>query len=164
MKVVINRCFGGFGLSHEALLWLAERGSPVVELNTFAEYYGADEFGMVEYCDYENWNGETDLPRTMMTVEEYHARRSGGSLSQVTVFQDRIVYYDDKLPGIEEYDEGRAAVRRHPDLVDCVEALGAAAFGPCAELVVIEIPDGTEYVISEYDGNEHIAEKHRTWP
>jgi hypothetical protein len=28
---------------------------------------------------------------------------------------------------------------------------------------VVEIPDGTDYEISEYDGNEHIAEKHRTW-
>jgi hypothetical protein len=28
---------------------------------------------------------------------------------------------------------------------------------------VITIPDGIEWEIKEYDGLEHIAEKHRTW-
>jgi hypothetical protein len=29
---------------------------------------------------------------------------------------------------------------------------------------VIEIPDDVEWIIVDYDGMEHIAEKHRTWP
>jgi len=33
-----------------------------------------------------------------------------------------------------------------------------------SSLRVIEIPDGVEYVIQEYDGWEHVAEAHRTWP
>jgi hypothetical protein len=41
--------------------------------------------------------------------------------------------------------------------------LGDAANGACAELAVIEVPDGVEWAISEYDGNEHVAEVHRTW-
>jgi hypothetical protein len=44
-----------------------------------------------------------------------------------------------------------------------VEELGDKASGQFAELVVVEIPDGVDYEIDEYDGNEHIAEKHRTW-
>lgn len=43
------------------------------------------------------------------------------------------------------------------------EALGEAADGGCASLKVVEIPDGTDYEIGEYDGMEHVAEKHRTW-
>jgi len=32
-----------------------------------------------------------------------------------------------------------------------------------ADLKIVEIPDGTNYEIDEYDGNEHVAEVHRTW-
>jgi hypothetical protein len=53
--------------------------------------------------------------------------------------------------------------RHDPDLIKVVETLGTEANGRCAELSIVEIPDDVEYVIEEYDGNEHIAEKHRTW-
>jgi hypothetical protein len=44
-----------------------------------------------------------------------------------------------------------------------VEQLGEAANGEFAELKVVEIPDDAEWTIQEYDGDEWIAEKHRTW-
>lgn len=53
--------------------------------------------------------------------------------------------------------------RTDPRLVAVVEELGKKASGPTAELRVVEIPDGIEYEIEEYDGYEHIAEVHRTW-
>lgn len=53
--------------------------------------------------------------------------------------------------------------RNDPDLIAAVESLGKAASGRYAELAVVEIPDGIEYEIDEYDGLEHISEKHRTW-
>ena len=53
--------------------------------------------------------------------------------------------------------------RSDPVLVAVVEDLGERANGACARLVVVEIPDGVEYEIKEFDGLEHIAEKHRTW-
>jgi len=48
-------------------------------------------------------------------------------------------------------------------LVEIVEQLGNAANGDFAELKVVEIPDDVEWIIQEYDGDEWIAEKHRTW-
>ncbi len=53
--------------------------------------------------------------------------------------------------------------RENPKLVECVEKLGEKANGRLARLVVVKIPDGIEYTIKEYDGMEHIAEKHETW-
>jgi hypothetical protein len=53
--------------------------------------------------------------------------------------------------------------RDDPELVRVVEALGAEANGKHAELKVIQIPDDVDWEINEYDGNEHVAEKHRTW-
>jgi hypothetical protein len=53
--------------------------------------------------------------------------------------------------------------RDDPVLIEVIEELGDAANGDCAELAIVEIPDDVEWEISEYDGREHVAEKHRTW-
>jgi hypothetical protein len=53
--------------------------------------------------------------------------------------------------------------RNDKDLVEIVESLGNLANGFCASLRIVEIPDGVEWHISEYDGIEHVAENHRTW-
>lgn len=57
----------------------------------------------------------------------------------------------------------RPSNRADPALVQAVEELGNKAWGRYAELKVVEIPDGTNYEIKEYDGLEHVAEQHRTW-
>lgn len=44
--------------------------------------------------------------------------------------------------------------RENPNLITVVEELGDEANGDYAELVVVEIPDGYEYKIDEYDGIE----------
>ena len=48
-------------------------------------------------------------------------------------------------------------------LVAVVRELGMAANGSCAKLKIVEIPAEIEWQIEDYDGNEWIAEKHRTW-
>jgi hypothetical protein len=53
--------------------------------------------------------------------------------------------------------------RDDPDLIKIVEELGSECNTRFSNLVVIEIPDGVEWEIEEYDGNECISEKHRTW-
>lgn len=54
--------------------------------------------------------------------------------------------------------------RNDPRLVACLEKLGSAVNGEHARLVVIDIPDGVEWEIDDYDGNEKINEKRRSWP
>lgn len=61
-------------------------------------------------------------------------------------------------------DDREPELRTHPDLVAVVKELGKKASASVANLVVIEIPDDVEWEIKEYDGNEWVAEKHRTWP
>lgn len=102
MKIVINDCYGGFGLSKEAVdRYCAEKEIEPGEWNKTWGFYS--NF----YCK--------NIPR------------------------------DDEL------------------LVRLVEELGDKANGNCAELKIVEIPDGVEWQIKEYDGMEHIAERHRTW-
>lgn len=60
------------------------------------------------------------------------------------------------------YGYGHSDDRASPDLVAVVEKLGEAASGNFGELKVVDIPDGIDYRIEDYDGIEWIAEG-RTW-
>ena len=92
MKVVINRCFGGFGLSDEAMqLYAAKKGI--------------------------------------------------------------------KLEGFYDWEISR----NDPVLVEVVEHLGEAANDWATDLKVVEIPEDVDWYVEDYDGVEHIAERHRTW-
>lgn len=53
--------------------------------------------------------------------------------------------------------------RTDPFLIEVIKQLKDKANGSCAKLKIIEIPDDIEWEVKEYDGNEWIAEKHRTW-
>jgi hypothetical protein len=53
--------------------------------------------------------------------------------------------------------------RSEADLIAVVEELGQLANNNYSSLKVIDIPDNIEWQVEEYDGREHIAEKHRTW-
>ena len=90
MKIVINDCHGGFGLTDAAL-------------------------------------------------NEYKIRKG--------VTDPNFYYYD--IP------------RECPVLVEMVERGGVG--GDFSDLKVVEIPDGVNWYIEEYDGLEHVAERHRTW-
>lgn len=48
-------------------------------------------------------------------------------------------------------------------LIQVVEELGDAANGFAADLKIVDIPDDVDWYIEEYDGNEWVAERHRTW-
>lgn len=52
-------------------------------------------------------------------------------------------------------------IRSDSVLIQVVEDLNKAKVD--TELAVVEIPDGTNFCIEDYDGREWIAEAHRTW-
>lgn len=112
MKIVINTCFGGFGLSDEAIRLYAQlAGIALVE--------GPRDYGVT--CFYI------------------------GSVTEDNYFTEYDLARDDGF------------------LIEVVETLGEKANTRYAHLKVVEIPDDVEWQIEEYDGIEHIAEKHRTW-
>jgi len=53
--------------------------------------------------------------------------------------------------------------RDDKDLVALVEEWGDDVSGECAELKVVEIPDGIKWEIEEYDGMEKVSEVRRIW-
>jgi hypothetical protein len=73
-----------------------------------------------------------------------------------------ITFYVDQIND-ESYFESHDFDRTDPALIQVVEEMGDASFGWAAKLKIVEIPDGVDWYVSDYDGVEHIAERHRTW-
>jgi len=48
-------------------------------------------------------------------------------------------------------------------LVQIVQELGKKADGNFSELGIVEVPEEVEWQIDDYDGQEWVAEKHKTW-
>ena len=110
-KIVISQCYGGFGLSTEAMRKYLELKEIVFE--------------------------ERETESLMGIGPGFYVK-------------DKRLYADD----IDRDD---------PALVQTVIELADKAGDWAADLTVVEIPDDVEWVINEYDGNEWVAEEHRTW-
>lgn len=68
------------------------------------------------------------------------------------------------LSGQTEKDFAHRDIPRDdPYLVQVVRELGEKANGSHAKLKIVEIPGDVSWHIAEYDGNEWVAEDHRTW-
>ena len=74
---------------------------------------------------------------------------------------DNYGYLENKHFEIESYDFD--AFRSHPKLIEALEKLGKSANGRYAKIEIVDIPDDVDWEIHDYDGNETIHEKHRTW-
>jgi len=79
---------------------------------------------------------------------------------------DSISYFHKGHAGDDKYyisDSDYYGDRTDKDLVEIVENLKDDANGNYSCLKVVEIPDDVNWYIAEYDGREHVAERHRTW-
>lgn len=134
VKVVVNRCFGGFGLSHRAVMRYAE-------LKGMKLYPWLDDITRSVYKD-----------RAVVGNDEL-----SHNYSTVPVDPNTENWAD------ETYFAERDIDRSDPALVQAVEELGDAASGPHARLAVVEVPADVDWEITEYDGSERVEEKHRSW-
>lgn len=139
MKIVVNRCYGGFGLSDAAVRRYAEiRGIPLYPEER-------DKFGLVTY----------------FTVPPDQR----GPFLEGKAFQEAP--FEERKASNDRYDaqtlSPRDIPRNDPVLVQVVEEMGGASSGDFAELAITEIPDDVDWEIEEYDGREWVSEKHRTW-
>jgi hypothetical protein len=141
MKIVINACYGGFGLSYKGVMRYAELKG--IKLYPWAEDSTLDIYKNNNFEEFIAQHPETlFIHYTKVPKEEY----------------DKCNKYSDEF-----YFSDRNIERTDLILIQVVEELKEEANNKCSELKVIEIPDDVEYEIDEYDGIEHIAEKHRSW-
>ena len=93
---------------------------------------------------------------------ELYLTKKGLEFSKEKSQHFSLIGYNYFVKGQEDWYD-RHIDRDDPVLVEVVEVLGEKANGSCADLKVVEIPDGIEWQLEEYDGNEWVAEAHRTW-
>lgn len=134
MEIVLNKCFGGFGLSNKAIVKIFKLKG--ITVYPYIADYGLDETKII---------------------------RIGSNTKHVSFGINNYLTIDPKVDSITlaNYQEIKKYKpidyefkRTDKDLVAVVEELGDEANGDFAELVVVEIPDGYEYRIDEYDGIE----------
>ena len=111
-KIVINDCYGGFGISDKAI-------------EEYAKIKGIE----LDRRD-SKWNDNG---------------------------------YDYYYAGTDKMFMACFIERDDPVLIKIVTELGESANDWASYLKIVEIPDDVDWQIEEYDGLEHIAEKHRTW-
>lgn len=138
MKIVINEDFGGFSLSYEGMLRYA--------LHKGVELY--PEKGKYDHWTY--WTVPNGQRPKEVSGAEWHAMGQ----------EERISHN----AGWRAAQMGeRDMPRNDPALVQTVEELGRDAGGRFACLKIVDIPEGIDWEIEEYDGREWVAEKHRKW-
>lgn len=142
-RVVINSCYGGFSLSSAAYERLAEYGVPI------QKRYEATRGPNGRYIEDPRNAGLVIFDNAL----DEHSDEAINKLSKTTVNIGR-----------RYWDCWTRENREHPLLLRVINDLGPeVASGKYAKLKIVEIPIFTEYTIEEYDGMEHIAEKHKTW-
>ena len=137
MKIVINTCFGGYSLSHRAMLTYCF-------LKGIEIWPEKDDF----YWDYWTVPPETRVPHK--PPEEFYAMPLAARKAYNDAYTAQIIC-------------GSDIDRDDPILVQVVELLGEAAWGDYANLKVVDIPRGVTWHIADYDGKEHVVENHRVW-
>jgi hypothetical protein len=146
MKVVINKCFGGFGISAEALKELVIRDAKCIEKMTTKKYYGGESKNNKDWE--KRW--EKDFAEYTDLGDGFLCHKH-----EYDIFKDDIIY--------SLKDSYKNETRTDKDLIEVVESMGEESFGNFADLAVIEIPDNISWEIDDYDGMENIEECHRSW-
>lgn len=132
-EVVVNRCFGGFGLSHKAVMRYAE-------LKGMKLFVTIDDIAKQVYKE-RAVVGNPEILHHYWTKEN--------------------VSKDDNVN--DYYFSESDIKRDDPMLIQVIRELGNDANGLFAKLEVVTIPDDVEWEISEYDGSESVEEVHRSW-
>lgn len=134
MKLVINSCYGGFGVSYEGM----KRYFQLKGWDFYAATFTGFDGPLIEVTD----------PKTAFVIFYFK--------NHIPVDREES---SDEINARFEL-AGNVNVKdipRHdPELVRVVEELGSDAYGRHAKLTVCDIPSGYSYRITEYDGYESI--------
>ena len=141
MKMVINRCYGEFGLSIKAL-------KRYVELKGMTPYFYEEDFDR-KICYKVN---DIDKPFDFICITKNLGDKikSKDFWNFIKNNKDKYIY-DKNIPRNDKY------------LIKAIEEIGLEESSEyCANLKIIEIPDEIKWKIDYYDGMESIKEVHRS--
>lgn len=151
-KVIINKCFGGYGF------------------DPFTVQKYADKKGIQLYWykkDFHDYHG--DLKERMVkipfeTIMKDDSLRIGYAALTRNMGDTYIRDWENENACADEFDiENDDSSRTDPVLIGIIEKYGDANVHGCHAPTVVEVPDGVEWMIEEYDGFETLHEKHRVF-
>lgn len=108
-KVVINKCFGGFGLTKEAVEWMRQQGCEPAEQATLPGEYYSDGSGPAK--DFGSFG--RDIPRDdshlLEAINEFGSEEVSGRCADLKV----VDIPDDVEWQIKEYDGREWVAEKH---------------------------------------------------
>ena len=131
MKIILNKCFGGFDVSNEAYNLYAKKKN--LNLYFYSSEYIDHQFIYKKVNDTNNY-----------LFKSFFIKDIGNNVSISNEDYKKYCLYLDS-----EY-------RQDTTLIEVIEELGEKASGRFGALEVVEIPDNYYYKIDEYDGLETI--------
>lgn len=135
-KVILNKCFGGFGVSKEAY-------------ELYAKKKGIDVFHYTQAnLKNEIYTYATDDNRSF---DFYFTKDFGDN---VYISNEDFKKYFLNLN--EDFREDKT-------LIEVVEELGEKTNAFYSNLKIVEIPDDLDYIIDNYDGIETLHQKVKEW-
>jgi hypothetical protein len=126
-KIVYNACYGGFGLSHKAIMRYAEIKGITLYHDNKSEF-----FNHYYLCPPEEY-------------ERLRAEDAANPFGPESYARSNAMYFSP-----------RDIQRTDPALVQVVEELGNKVNDRYSKLRIEEVPAGTLYRIDEYDGYETV--------
>ena len=138
MKIAVNKCFGGFGLSPKAIKMIMKRKGmncyPYIQTKYIFRdgYQEYTRVGIEALDDLFVSFSKTDLGKTTPSIPN------------------------------EDYWSFYKLERNDKDLVEVIEELGDEASGRLSKVVLVEVPDDVNWEIDDYDGIETVHEVHRS--
>lgn len=129
MKVILNKCYGGFDVSSKAYRLYAKKKN--IKLYKYISDFRDEKYTKIDIND-------------NLLFCHYLTKDFG---DEANISEEDYDKYNLYLREENRFDE---------TLIETIEELGEKASGPCGNLKIIEIPDNCYYKIDEYDGIETI--------
>lgn len=137
MEIILNKCYGGFGVSDKAIELYAEKKN-IKRLFRYEYECDSGIFKKVQL------NAKI-FGRCIYATKDY-----GDSIPESTLDKKDIVNLSEEN-------------RTDPVLIEVVKELGEEASDEYARLKVVEIPDDLDWVIDDYDGFETLHQRTQIW-
>ena len=144
MKIILNKCYGGFGFSALAYEMYLKSIGKECYFYIQSKYNYSD--GIEEYKKISTQQADVDKTHICF----YCLNKDVGDVTNKFSNEWHVHLRDENI-------------RKDKNMIEIVEKLGKQANGKHAELEIVEIPDDMEWTIEEYDGIESLHEIHRSW-
>lgn len=144
-EIIINKCWGGFGLSHRAMMLYAKL-SGFKLYPFFEEREKKGEKWSPTTGKFKPYRGEKskDNPYDLIFYSKKPLKKDG-TYEEDSYFSDYNIGRDDK------------------NLVKVVKMLGKKSFSGHTKLKIVKIPANIKWKIHDYDGMESVEEEHKSW-